>query len=186
MGLVIDLGLQRFYEPNDERWTKALDAIVEMGITSVVRDVIGPGRSEAADWLSARVYEAKRIGRDVKGRWLSATEAKPLLDELATEIEQAGGYASYSWDELEELGVELQTLELVLDEREPPLSETDELRNLARRLGHETITLPGYSEVRVGDLIKSNRQWDDWDDMSNTVCAIHSVAIRHRMIVHNA
>lgn len=183
MGLVIDLGLCRFYEPGDERWPKALEAIVASGMTTLVRDVI-PAIVEAGRKSPLRVYEAKRVGDCVVGGWLPADEAKPLLDEFA-EIQEAGGYASYSWDELGELGVELQTLEVLFDDRPLPLSSMDELRNLQRRLGCETITLPGCSEVKVVDLDKWTEQWDDWDDMANLVCAIHGMATRHRLIVHN-
>lgn len=173
MGLVIDLGLSRFYKPDDAQWPAALNAVVASGMTAVVRDVVG-----------ARVYEARRVGREVEGRWLPADEAKPIFDELA-ELQEVGASASFSWNELEELGVEPQTLELVFDERPSPLSTMDTIRNTQRLGGYEIISLPGSLEVKVGDLRKSADQWDDWDDMSNLVCAIQRIAIRHRMIVHN-
>ena len=163
VGIDIDLGLERFYEGDEESWTRALEAIVESGVTNLVRDVI-PGAK------SARVYEASRSGGAVAGRWLTAAQAKPLLAEVRR-IAKAGGCVSYSYDELEALGVECQALELIYDRKRTGL--------------RDRIALPlSRTPVGVDDLAHTTRQWDDWDKRANLVCTMHDVATRYRLVVH--
>lgn len=171
MGLCIDLGLSRFYSHDDDNWPKALEALVEAKLTKLVRDVIvgpKPKRGKAP----MRVYEAKRVGKKVIGRWLDAVEAKPLLVEWNA-VEKAGGSANWSWDDFESLHIDAQELELVYDKK--------------RMLAPDLVTFPGISsQLKCDDLAHTTRQWQDWDHEAAIVCMMHDIATRHRLVVHAA
>jgi hypothetical protein len=170
MGLVVDLGLSRYYDHASEDWPKAVIALVEAGFTTLLRDVI----TASSDLVGAKVFEARRVGAVIESRWLTPTEAKPLLDELTQLYKNVTSYAAFSWDELEELGVEgIQDLAVLGDGTIPS--------------PYGKLVLPGHKErTRVMDLNRANRLWDDWNDSANTVCHLMAFALRHRMAVHSA
>jgi hypothetical protein len=170
MGLVINIGLERFYRHDDENWPKAITALVEAGFTTLLRDAITPG----SDLVGARVFEAKRVGKRVESSWLAPADAAPLLAELRSTYKAVGCSSSFAWHELEALGVhDIQDLAVLGDGAIPS--------------PYGTIVLPGQEDrVRVMDLERANKAWDDWDENSNAVCHLMDFALRHRMIIHSA
>lgn len=171
MGLVIDLGLPRFYMHDDENWPKAITALVAAGFTTHLRDVIAPD----TDLIGARVFEAKRIGETVESRWLTSAEAEPIIAELRELYDAGGSSPSFSWQELDELGViDIQRLAVPVGDGKIPYP-------------YGEIVLPGCDgrSSRVMDLHRANRAWDDWDENSNAVIHLMEFALRHHMLIHS-
>lgn len=168
MGLVMNIGLARFFDcdPTEEAWTAALHRIVETGVTDLVRDVI------AADpFAGGRVYEARRGLHGVEGRFLTDEEAAPLHHGLA-EVASFGRYASWSWDELDELDLMLQSLGVVYD-REPHWEP------------EKVVIMHERGPVRMHDLRQAARQFYG-DNMHDLVVTMLAVAGDFRIIVGSA
>jgi hypothetical protein len=162
MGMVVNLGLERFHD-TPEPIIAILEKLVGGRCTTCVREVFG-GFEHPLD--NARVVEV-----DVNGtRWLDAKSAKPILDTFASLSKGKVTSDSYSWKELEEIGVyNVQELALRLDGTEP-------------YLGEMSIDLTPGRDVRLIDLEKSRLNWPE----DSIAFLLHEVALEHRLIVHSA
>jgi hypothetical protein len=171
MGLVVDLGLERFYYSDPDTRPIAVASLVERRYTTLVHEIVGEGE----DPLRAKVLVAyRRADQVVTWRWLDASERKPILADLAKVHAKHGSYASFSWAELEQIGAcDVQPLALVLDGPEKP--------------PNEGVDLPGVTTLlRVVSLERSLHNWGARHPQARAASALHKLAQKHRLIIHCA
>ncbi|MEM6291642.1 MAG: hypothetical protein AAGA54_10265 [Myxococcota bacterium] len=171
MGLVVDLGLERFFygKPPEDR-VNVLEALIETGYCTMVREVatengrvVSPGTP---------VFEARRTGQSIVTRTLDAAEAKPILDEVREVFADTGSYASFSWDQLEELGGhDVHNLAIDFD-------GGDEWAQFDLRIAGE--------RQRVISLDRSQLNFTRGAPLCEAAWAFHWLARRHRLVVHCA
>jgi hypothetical protein len=172
MTLVVDLGLERFYYGDPELRLAGAASLVENGYTTLVHEIVSGSRE---DLQSAKVLVAyRRADEVVARRWLEAAERRPILADVAKVYARHGSYASFSWDQLEQLGAyDVQPLALVLDGPERP--------------PQEGVTLPGVStRLRAVSLERSLANWGARHPQARAAAALHKLAQKHRLVVHCA
>ncbi|HEU0029136.1 MAG TPA: hypothetical protein VFQ53_00795 [Kofleriaceae bacterium] len=155
MSLVIDLGLER-YEPLQA--VRILEALVRGKQTTCVRDVFG-----------SRVLEVSATAGNPASRWLPDKLARPILRDLKQLADRGRSYATFSWDETEAYGIEVQELAVVRDGD-----------------GRFDIIEVDGRMIRVLDLDKSARSFRGTRGNVGTAAKLHAVAKQHRLIVHSA
>lgn len=164
MGLCVDLGLERFYYGDEPGRLEAIERLVRDGFAPILREVFADGR----------VFEARRHEDRVESRWLSASERAPLLADIERLIGRPSAYASFSWEQLEELGVgPIQDLAFEIADSAP-----------------RAVTLPkhdGPSKImHVTDSLMSWPEGSPDADDTALVLSMHWLASEHHLIVHSA
>lgn len=162
MGLCVDLGLGRFYYDDEPGRLLAIEMLVRERFVPLLREVFADGR----------VFEARRVEERVESRWLSASECTPILADVEDLIGRPSADASFSWDQLEELGLgPIQDLALEIEDAAP-----------------RVVTLPKHdTPVKIMPVSDSLMSWPDVDDAAvGAVLSMHWLASEHHLIVHSA
>ena len=166
---MVDLGLERFVSgpDDDSKRVAILERLVKAGYTTLVREVFADSRLPASKrYAEARVLEVAPGAT----RWLGAAAAKPILKAAGSALRRTG-YDSYSWDELERMGADnIQDLALTLD------GETKVLSFSPR------VELAPELKLKLIDLSLSIKNWP----ASSNAHKLHTLATKHRLIVHSA
>jgi hypothetical protein len=170
---VVDVGLSRYFYGADDlaEWKESVCALVELGLTDVVRDVLS-AESDFCD--DAIVWEARRDGDEVVGRELSGGQAQVIPDAIRGCYDDWDSYAGFSWDQLEDVGAwAVQDLAVRFDDAE-------------RKQEMLELVFPGKSDS--SRVISLARSWKNWEDdrllASHIAFAFHQLAWEHRLIVH--
>ena len=160
MGLVVDIGLERFYDADEAMWHEAaVRSLVEEGFTTLARD-----------WIGEDVFEVRSTPRGVAKRWLPAAE-RALI---AADRDAIGApSAEFSWDELDRLHCDF--IRDLAFERDGANTSP-------------TIVLPGSFSLTVIDLKESlQMNWRGRRHRQAKIAAkLHAYAARHRLVVHSA
>lgn len=169
MTMVICFGLDRFfYDQDDEPRVQALQAFVELGFTSLLREVFGT----TPLLEDGRVLEVRRDGDAVVCQWLNDKEAAPILKDLRALFAKHDTYVSFSWDETDEFNIEMPTLAL-------------------RRDGEVSLDkewpIPGM-QLRPHDIADFSRCWLGSGQHSNVRAAkaFLKLAEKHRLLLHSS
>ena len=163
MGLCINLGLERFYYGDEPGRLEAIERLVRDGFAPILREV----------FVDGRVFEARRHEDRVESRWLSVSERAPVLADIERRIGRPSAYASFSWDQLEELGVgPIQDLAFEIADSAP-----------------RAVTLPKHDgPSKIMHVTDSLMSWPEAPDADDTalVLSMHWLASEHHLIVHSA
>lgn len=169
MTMVICFGLERFfYDQDDESRVQALQALVELGFTCLLREVFGtsPLLEEG------RVLEVRRDRDAVICQWLNDKEAAPILKELRAVFAKHDTFVSFSWDETDEFNIEMPELAL-------------------RRDGKVALdkdwTIPGL-KLRPDNIGDFSRCWlgSGQHPQLRAAKAFLRLAEKHRLLLHSA
>lgn len=169
MTMVIRFGLERFFHgQDDETRVQALQALVELGFTSLLREVFGTSPLLEG----GRVLEVRRNGDAVVCQWLNEKEAAPILKELRAVFANHDTFVSFSWDETNGFNIEMPELAL-------------------RRDGEVALdkdwAIPGL-QLRPHDIADFSRCWlgSGQHPQLRAAKAFLKLAEKHRLLLHSA
>jgi len=169
MGLSVSIGLKRLYawDDNDKGWLAGLRAIVESGAVDCIRDIVPTAEQ------SQRIIEAIRTPDGVALRELTHEETSDLLQDLDTlSTKFDNNSASFSWDEAESFGMDIQDLTA------PFNPATNSMEVLVVELDRPTRL------VSIDRSLKFN--WITNESRCNHVRAMHELARKHALVIHSA
>lgn len=164
--MVVCLGIEAFYYDNPEARQQGVIALVESGYVNKVREVFYSSREMLEN---ASIFEVERTPSGIESRWLASLEAKPIIDDIQETFNSIGSYASFAWDELDEMGAyDIQSIAITIDNPEQQIMR---------------VQLPVINQfVKIIDIKYS--MWMNWSHpQAEDALIFHELALKHRLIV---
>lgn len=169
MGLTVNLGLRRFFqfESDDSAWKEGLCAIVETGALEKVRDFVPSAKDPH------RILEAVRTEDGIEVRELEATQAAQILEDIeALKAKHGEVSTSFSWDEAESYGMDIQDISA------PFGPEKAVMELISINLGERARM------VSIERSLKFN--WIAREARCNMLRDLHALAAKHYLVIHAA